>query len=335
MPVSVLEVFRHGWMGVDLFFLLSGFLITGILLDSKACPCYFRNFYIRRFLRIAPLYFLVVLVWWVCYRGYSEYFGLSLFFGANLAPVLQVPVPHGPGVLWSLAVEEHFYLLWPAIVYLLDRRKILLLCAAILLGCPVLRAIYAAKGMDPDVIYLLSWFRFDGLAAGAILAIWTRTEYFSARIVRRVAVALFIGATAINLIEVLVLSPWQKSIAATALRYTQAYLCFAAFFILVLIYRGTQWTAPLRVSFLQLSGALSYCLYLVHLSVGDLFEFVRVHEHFALRPVTTVLLRGAFLVAVSFAIASLTRRFLEGPFLALKDRLTLPLARSRGTPRSG
>jgi peptidoglycan/LPS O-acetylase OafA/YrhL len=101
-------------------------------------------------------------------------------------------------------------------------------------------------------------------------------------------------------------------------------LCFAAFFILVLLYRNTKWTTPLRLSFLQLSGALSYCLYLVHLSVGDLFELIREHEHFALGPVTIVLLRGAFMVALSFAIASLTRKFLEDPFLALKDRLTSP-----------
>lgn len=252
-------------MSVDLFFLLSGFLITGILLDSKTRPYYFRNFYIRRFLRIVPLYFLVVLVWWVCYCGYSQYFRLSLFFGANLAPILHVPVPHGPGVLWSLAVEEHFYLLWPAVVYFLDRRKILLLCVAILAICPVLRAIYAAKGMDPDVIYLLSWFRFDGLAAGAVLAILWRTKNFHTRsAVRWIAVAL--------------------------------------------------------------SGALSYCLYLVHLAVGDLFEFLRARQHsLSMGPTYIVWLRGSFLVFVSFGIALLTRKFIENPVLALKDRFTLPL----------
>jgi peptidoglycan/LPS O-acetylase OafA/YrhL len=332
-PRFVLEVFWHGWMGVDLFFLLSGFLITGILLDTKTRPNYFRNFYIRRFLRIFPLYFAVVFVWSFCYRGYSRYFELSSIFGANLAHILHIPVPPGPAVLWSLAVEEHFYLLWPATVYFLDRRKVLLLCTAILIGCPVLRAIYALKGADPGFIYL-SWLRFDGLAAGAILAIWARTEHFRAsNPVRGIAIALVLSAPVISLTEEFVLSPGQKAIAAEALRFPQAYLSFAGFFILVLIYRGTKWTAPLRLSFLRLSGALSYCLYLVHVSVGDLFEFVRSHQHtVTLGTASGVFVRAAFMIAVSYAIASLTRKFLEEPFLALKDRFTVA-TRSDATNR--
>jgi peptidoglycan/LPS O-acetylase OafA/YrhL len=324
-PRPVLAIFWHGWMGVDLFFLLSGFLITSILLDSKTRPHYFRNFYIRRFLRIAPLYFLVVFIWWLRYRGYSQYFELSSVFGANLASIFRVRVPNGTALLWSLAVEEHFYLLWPAIIYFLDQRKVLLLCCAILIGCPILRAVYAASGNNPSYIYL-SWCRFDGLAAGATLAIWARTVNFrSGSTVRCIAVILFIGAPAISLTEALALSPVQQGVAAAALRYTQANLCFAGFFILVLHYRGTKWMFPLRSSFLQFTGALSYCLYLIHLSVGDLFDFLRSNQHtITLGPGSTVLLRAAFLIVVSYAIAAISRKFLEQPFLALKDRFTVP-----------
>ena len=122
VPKPLMLILSHGWLGVDLFFLLSGFLITGILLGSKSSPHYFRNFYIRRVLRIMPVYFAVIIVWSFFYRGYGRYFLLSSVFCANLAQLLHIHHAHGPAILWSLAVEEHFYLLWPLIVLLLSER---------------------------------------------------------------------------------------------------------------------------------------------------------------------------------------------------------------------
>jgi NAD(P)-dependent dehydrogenase (short-subunit alcohol dehydrogenase family) len=150
--------------------MLSGFLITGILIGSKHRSHYFRNFYIRRVLRIMPLYFATVIVWSILYRGYGQYFLLSSVFGANLSWLLHIPQPHGPAVLWSLAIEEHFYLLWPLMVFLLNKRNLAIVTGAIFLLTPVIRAIAAAHGVNPELIYMLSWFRFDGLAAGALAA---------------------------------------------------------------------------------------------------------------------------------------------------------------------
>src|ERR1700741_4392574 len=124
-PLSL--VTNYGWMGVDLFFVLSGFLITGILLDTKLSEHYFRNFYARRGLRIWPLYYAVLLFMFVVvpllrpqdtaelFQRSSPWWSYPLFLQNFLvnAPALAV----GPlGVSWSLAVEELFYLVWPFFV---------------------------------------------------------------------------------------------------------------------------------------------------------------------------------------------------------------------------
>lgn len=182
IPPVFLQVASHGWLGVDLFFVLSGFLITGIPLDTKVRPHYFRNFYVRRVIRIIPLYAVYVGVCCLFYNGYSSFFLLSTVFAANLAHLFGVSVPHGPGVLWSLAVEEHFYLLWPVLVFLLSRRNLTVLAILIIAVTPIARGLAVAYGMDIDAaVYSYSWFRFDGLALGGVLAVWIRSPKASDR----------------------------------------------------------------------------------------------------------------------------------------------------------
>jgi len=93
-----------------------------------------------------------------------------------------VPAPHGPAVFWSLAVEEHFYLLWPVLNRLLRRRIFAMLAVLLVVLTPVARIVFAAHGLNTnEQVYLYSWFRFDGLALGALLAMWVRTAYCSMR----------------------------------------------------------------------------------------------------------------------------------------------------------
>lgn len=326
VPRPLMLILGHGWLGVDLFFLLSGFLITGILLGSKSHPYYFRNFYVRRVLRIMPLYFAVILVWSFFYRGYGRYFLLSSVFCANLAQLLHIRHGHGPAILWSLAVEEHFYLLWPLIVLLLSEHALAIAACAIFVLTPVLRGIFAAHGMNPDLMYELSWFRFDGLAAGALLAIWARSCLAGKRdgvrfalILAAAFVGLTIAGTPFGLLG-------TDTTVAVALRYTQAYFFFGAFFVLIVAFRGTVLTSPLRWRFLQLSGALSYCLYLIHDSVGDGYEYLLRRSGLPLvsfvGPSGAVLVRAVAMLGVSFGIALLSRKYLEQPFLSLKDKFT-------------
>src|SRR5450631_3618935 len=129
---------QPGWMGVNLFFVLSGFLITGILLDSKNKPHFYRRFYTRRALRILPAYYLLLILLLLLRTSSAAFVGLSFIYLANMTNFFGVSCDYGP--LWSLAVEEHFYIIWPTIVRAVTRRRLALFSMAIAIVVPVLRA---------------------------------------------------------------------------------------------------------------------------------------------------------------------------------------------------
>jgi peptidoglycan/LPS O-acetylase OafA/YrhL len=138
-PAARHYIAQYGATGVQMFFVLSGFLITGILLAEKDSPHYFRNFYARRGLRIWPLYYLVVI--FTLASGAFGRHGVSwwpyLFYVSNLTYGVDhaQPVPFGP--IWSLAVEEQFYLAWPALVWMLTRKRLMAFCAVLMVVCPI------------------------------------------------------------------------------------------------------------------------------------------------------------------------------------------------------
>jgi peptidoglycan/LPS O-acetylase OafA/YrhL len=323
MPRVVVGAISHGWLGVDLFFILSGFLITGILLDARGKPNYFRNFYARRALRILPLYLVCIVVMALAYRRQTAYFGLSLLFMANFAHYFRVGIPHGPGVFWSLAVEEHFYLLWPLLVRFLRRSRLFGLTLALVLGTPILRGYCAHMGMDMvREIYVYSFFRFDGLALGAILAMWARSDYYNRKMAWRFAGLLVGFALVITLCGLPFGVMQAHTVASSALRSTQAQFLFAAAIVVVLAFRGSTYTAALRSRAARVTAELSFCLYLIHLSLGDGYYRVLTAMHF--NDVAHFGIDGAvfvrFLVigAAAFGLAALSRRFLEIPLLELK-----------------
>ena len=314
IPRPVMVLLEHGWLGVDLFFILSGFLITGILLETKDSPRYFRNFYGRRILRILPLYLACIAVMSFFYAGHAAYFLLSVFFLANAAWLFDIPIPHGPTVFWSLAVEEHFYLIWPWFVRIMSRRALAMVCGLVVLGEPLLRAIFTLRGTE---VYPLSWFRFDGLASGALLALWFRCPMESTR----KSIILAAGCIAADVVLTIAGLPYginAMTVAGKSLRYTQANLIFCSAMLTAIAARSTLLTAPLRSRFASLTGNLSYCLYLVHLSVFDAYmAFFRRWKPEGLT-FADVVLRAAVVLSISYTIALLSRRFLERPFLSLK-----------------
>ena len=165
-----------GWMGVDIFFALSGFLITGILLRCERDAGGLRNFYIKRALRIWPLYYCLLalfcceLVWT---RAPYPVFRCAVFV-QNYLP--QFAHPHNFDQTWSLCVEEHIYLVWPILVLFLPRASLPWLLLSVLAGCPALRWAAVQHGVSAKLIYTASQYRLDSIALGSLLACLRQAE---------------------------------------------------------------------------------------------------------------------------------------------------------------
>jgi peptidoglycan/LPS O-acetylase OafA/YrhL len=185
LDVIAVHLSRFGWIGVDLFFVLSGYLITGILFDTKGGPGYFRNFYARRVLRIFPLYYAVLFVVFVIVphthlatadqlRRLHQQRWYYWLYMANLGTMIHGNTAFNTGHFWSLAVEEQFYLIWPLVVLLFDRRRLIGVCLVVMAASFVLRAVWLFHGLSSTWVYEGTPFRVDGLAVGAMVALIMR-----------------------------------------------------------------------------------------------------------------------------------------------------------------
>ena len=186
--VPLYHLSKSGWIGVDLFFVLSGFLITGILCDTREAPGYFRYFYARRVLRIFPLYYGFLLVWTMLLAWFPVFTtgpaarlaGQQWWYWLYLANLhigfASGPTPGEPTVFWSLAVEEQFYLLWPLVVAHLSRARLQAAC----LGSWRSLCLLVSRGMSPSRPSdrprpcTSDPTRMDALATGALLAVLAR-----------------------------------------------------------------------------------------------------------------------------------------------------------------
>jgi peptidoglycan/LPS O-acetylase OafA/YrhL len=299
-------VAAHGWLGVDLFFVLSGFLITGILLDSRNRPGYFHNFWVRRALRILPLVVSVIAILTIFYRPSFLYVLMALFFAVDFAPLVGLG-NNGMGPLWSLAVEEQFYLVWPLLVASLRLRSLAFVALAVFLIEPIVR--FFTIGGLLDVL----WCRIDGLAIGAAIAIAVRSRHVTkARLLR--AAALATGAAAVLAILTL-----RSADATYALRITEADLVFGAVVATAVAASGSRWLGILRSRTARFIADTSFCVYLIHTPLLDLAKFLGVGATIS-DPFAAAAMRALVALPLTFGIAALSRTYLEVPFLHLKDR---------------
>jgi peptidoglycan/LPS O-acetylase OafA/YrhL len=315
-----------GWAGVDLFFVISGFLIAGILIDSREDPDYFRNFYARRVLRIFPLFYLLVGGMLIAFPlashgAFLEQSGSPLWYLLQLGNVPEALLgkdpPYWLAPVWSLAIEEQFYLTFPLVVRLVEPRRL----ARVLVGVAIfaLAMRLATTALVPDrerIQYLFTLCRLDTIAIGCLLAVIVRSARYARWRAKlpRLLVPIAITCAAILVVTELDRTTWF----GRTFGYDVVALGFGALVLLVLEHRDRAATAALRFAPLRYLGKLCFGLYLLHRPadtlVSELVERAGLDgESLAWLPVK---------IAVAVALATVSWRLLERPFLKLKRRFS-------------
>jgi peptidoglycan/LPS O-acetylase OafA/YrhL len=317
----ILSCASLGWTGVDLFFALSGFLITGILLDSTDEPRYFYNFYFRRALRILPAYYLLLAILAVLARtsfvhrhASWAFIGLSAVYLSNITPLFGVPRDYPP--LWSLAVEEHFYLLWPPAVKAVKARSLAIIALLICAAEPILRALAVARGSLWWGPY--TWLSADGLALGSFLAIFVRSARAS-----RVSLMRLAGTGALVAVTALAMSITVPMAVAVSLRATSVNYASLAILCAALWLGTCKYRRFVNINFLSFYGFISYGLYLIHPLIFGLYNdacvrfapFLAIGHSFA-----KCFFRLGVVLIIATALAYLSRISYEEFFLRMKRR---------------
>lgn len=315
------DVAGAGWIGVDLFFVISGFLIAGILLDTKGEPGYFRNFYARRVLRIFPLYYLFVIGTLVAFSHNAEFrqhAGSPFWYLAYLGNIPEGLLGHDPpyflAPVWSLAIEEQFYLTFPLIVRVLSRRGLTIALVAMIIIAPIIRFITMEMWPDHErVQYLFTLCRIDTIAIGCLLAVVIRTV----NVDKWREPAKFVAVGLLPSIIVLAIASRldRRSEFDRVFGYTIVAIGCAAIVSLVILSRDQRSTFPLRMKWLTYLGKLCFGLYLLHRPADTIVTALAHRFHFD-RELWLLIPK----IGVAIAFASISWRFIERPFLKLKSK---------------
>lgn len=321
------------WAGVDLFFVLSGFLIGGILLDHRGSPNYFSTFYIRRAFRIFPIYYLtitLVLVLtavaasgvrpaWIdpalspiAYYTYTQ--NLVLAWLGNHANAWLLPT-------WTLSVEEQFYLLLPAVICLVPLRRLMATMAVLILSATAFRLLLVGGLPDSLAIHVLLPCRWDLLFFG-VVASWVRRDpemwaLATARDGSRLKTIVLASALMIPVMFFCDESFGFRLFDVVGLFFVGS--CCAAF--LLLIVGGSPEGRRFRSATLRQCGALSYGLYLIHQPVAGILHGVILGGRPDIETLPQLLVT-LLALASSLALAWLSWTYFERPLLHIGHRWT-------------
>ena len=322
-----------GWIGVQLFFVLSGFLITGGLLDTVSSPHYLRNFYVRRTLRIFPLYYLTLLVGLLLLpmllqsppRTGPELRGaaaLALFLNNWVQPFgMLVP---GFSHFWSLAVEEQYYLVWPFVVRFCSARRLLHICLSLVAIALLSRVLLLAAGAPELTTYVYTVCRMDALAIGAITALVARNTVLMSRLRNKVR-ALWLSAVILLAGGALLSHMYAKyNLVTVSVGYPLLAVSFSLMVLIAVLGRDRSAdnviTRALAHPVLCAAGRYSYGMYVLHLPIALVMEapFQPWVNRLGLLAAPCYAL---IVVSLTFAAGWASYTLLERRFLALKDRL--------------
>ena len=324
---------ESGWIGVQIFFVLSGFLITGILFDDKSRPRFYRTFYLRRALRIFPLYYALLVIYGLLRVAGVLHFSITPLGVFSYVAYLQnwsalvLGTPPGFGHLWSLAVEEQFYLLWPLLIARTSLRGSAVACVVIIAASFVGRVLMHATHLDPGWLYASTAARADALAVGALLALLLRSPAARPRLIRALPWA---GAASALALAALLLHTHGLN-RVNPLMQVYGYTIIAVLAGMATVRAALQAPrAPGRsggrilTRVLMFFGKYSYGIYVVHMpiKVAALTLLAgALQRQSALHPFSVDLIFVAAGTMASVALALVSWRFIERPFLSLKDRI--------------
>jgi peptidoglycan/LPS O-acetylase OafA/YrhL len=333
---AMVKLANYGIWGVDLFFVLSGFLITGLLYDSKKAPRYFRDFYVRRTLRIFPLYYAVLALLFVVLPAVPVPYPAALAESAHhqawlwlyasnvyLAIHRAWALPY-VGHFWSLAVEEQFYLIWPIVVLSFGRRSLLGICIVVTVLALALRSVLSFAGAGDVALVVLTPCRFDALCVGGFLALAVRSVGLE-RVAR--TARLLLGPL---LCLILLASSWNwwrgtLSDVVLPIRGTLIALTFGALLVTSLAAKADRvLTRLLRSRVMCFLGTRSYGLYVFH---GIIAYWMGEHQA-TLDTLASRIGSGAAAMiveatvgtAASILVAAASYELFEKRFLRLKNR---------------
>lgn len=318
----VQDTFAMGWSGVDLFFVLSGFLIGGILLDERESPHYFKTFYGRRVLRIMPLYYVWIAIYFVIagFLGNPETWRsvpIYVLFLQNSAKINHADLGTAwLGGLWSLAIEEQFYLIIPLLIRFLPRRRLVTLLWLAIVVVPVARVLFHQHlPSHPAAQNLLTICRADALAMGVLLAVAWRDEAWRAKFCRNQR--LIGGMVLVLLGAFLYLSicqPTQYSLTMAAWGFSAVDAFFAGLLAVAIVIPGSVWAAVCRWPFLAETGRISYCLYVIHQVVNLACHEILLHAVPRADTWQTAMVT-VLAAVVSYGLAALSWEFFEHPLV--------------------
>lgn len=333
-----------GWVGVQIFFTLSGFLITSILLDDKVrpFPTFIGRFYWRRALRIFPLYFFFLAVAGICYAvlGLPNAFGQDwpylATYTANFARARETDLGESFVHLWSLAVEEQFYLLWPLAVYFFTRHKFRAVVVAILLASPVVRwALYGFLAQETNsqdyagrIVYVFPFTQFDAFAAGAAIPLFglDRLRHAGRWFLAALALAAVLGLGVLVFRHLFRDGAFMMSLGYSmylehAYGYVWGYSLINLLSMLGIIctLQGLTSTRFLAHRPLVEVGRVSYGIYVYHVPLLVAAKWTLSWSGVA--PLSSAAQLGVFAVYLACVIllSVASYRWLESPFLTLKD----------------
>lgn len=311
------KVSVFGQTGVDLFFVLSGFLITRILLTTKGKVGFFKNFYIRRSLRIFPLYYFFLVVSFVIMPRIDRRLAFGPFDVVVFVAYLQNLSftfdwgAEGPFHFWSLAVEEHFYLLWPLLVFLTPEKGLKYALAILVLLPLLIRYFMVDEGYE---VFYFSLTRMDTLAMGAYLALVERNGYLKPNFSIKYGLAIL--TSAVSLIIIWVFTGGQSMVVVQVLKFS--FIGMTYFFMLAWIIsqrKEASFSKRLLCNpVLVYLGMISYGLYVYHplsYQLVDYLNFSGLYLNFILG------------ICLTIFLSTLSYYLLEKSFLKLKDRFTV------------